>query len=78
MSPEESQLLARLDERVQTLTKRLDETCTMLDRLEERLQAFERQAAKWRGGLALMVGLGGAVAAIVQIADKAFAWMGKR
>lgn len=77
MTPDEASLLARLDERVRVQGEQLNDLRVVLGKVNARLQKFEEQAARWRGGLALAVGLGGFVSFLVNLLDKGRIFLGK-
>ena len=78
MTPEEANLLARLDERVKSLLLSVDKLHTEVEKIKESQEAFERQAAKWRGGLALLVAIGSVAVGALTVIDKVLALTGKR
>ena len=78
MTPEEANLLARLDERVKSLMYSLDAIRAELAEVKKSQEAFEKQAAKWRGGLALLVAIGSVAVGAITVIDKVLALTGKR
>lgn len=78
MTPEEATLLARLDERVQSLMRSMDKLRAEVEKIKDSQEAFERQAAKWRGGLALLVAIGSFAVGAIAVVDKVMALTGKR
>lgn len=78
MTPEEAHLLVRLDERVKSLMHSLDVLHTEVEKIKQSQEAFERQAAKWRGGLALLVAIGSFAVGAIAVVDKIMALTGKR
>lgn len=78
MTSEETTLLARLDERVTSLMHSMDALRVEVEHIKQSQEAFGQQAAKWRGGLALLVAIGSFAVGAVAIVDKVMAITGKR
>lgn len=73
MTPEVE--IARLQERVRALEGEIERLATMVGELGKVLRSVDADAKRMRFGLAVLAGIGGAVAWILSIADKIVGWM---
>lgn len=74
-APEYFRAIGRLEAQVQALTTAISELKTKVDSIDTRLDQLDRLANRWKGGFAVILGLGAIAGFII---DHLFRWITQR
>ena len=73
--PEYFRDIGRLEARVQALTTAVGELKTKLDGIDTRLDQLDRMANRWKGGFAVILGVGAFIGFVI---DHVLKWITQR
>ena len=73
--PEYFRAIGRLEAQVQALTTAVGELKTKLDGIDTRLDQLDRMANRWKGGFAVILGVGAFIGFVI---DHVLKWITQR
>ena len=74
-APEDFRAIGRLEAQVQALTTAVGELKTKLDGIDTRLDQLDRMANRWKGGFAVILGVGAFIGFVI---DHVLKWITQR
>jgi prefoldin subunit 5 len=74
-APEYFRAIGRLEAQVQALTTAVGELKTKLDGIDTRLDQLDRMANRWKGGFAVILGVGAFIGFVI---DHVLKWITQR